>query len=378
MYPEQPASYNPEDTPEEMHDKLHLSNNLLSDMGIELEHLPENAQVGYHVGYIKNSDGEIEYTKPLPSVRAGRPKIEKFPEATPANITPSRTRTPKRPYETIFVFSDTQIDYRRIGDELQPIHDERAMRVARLLCKDLQPETIVNCGDSVDLAALSRFKPDSDHFSRTLGPSFQRMHDYYAELRSDNPKAKIVEVDSNHNTRLKDFVLKNMPQLYGVKQAGSTDEDYPVMSYAYLANLKHVGVEWISGYGSAEYHHKPDLVFRHGNIAVSNGSTAAKLSAQEPEVNIVQGHAHRSESHVRTLRNGKYLTALVVGALCRTTGEVPSYHSAVNDRNTPVHTQENWSQSVVVIRDYGNSNYEFRHVMINNGKAYFDGKEYSA
>lgn len=299
-----------------------------------------------------------------------------YDQAVPARITPSRRRAPVRDFKSIFVFSDTQIDYRRIEDELVPIHDERAMRVARLLCRDIQPEVIVNCGDTMDMAAYSRFKPDSDHFHATIGPSFQRTHDMYAEYRSDNPKARIVEVDSNHNVRPRNWMLQNMPQMYNVKQAGSTEEDYPVMSYAYLANLKHVGVEWISGYGSAEFHYSDDLLFRHGTIAVSNGSTAAKVSKLEPEFNVVQGHAHRSETHYRTMRSGKYLASIVVGALCKNTGEVPSYHSAVDDRNQPVHYQEDWQQSCLEIQDYGEGNYLFNHIPIRDGVAFYNGKRY--
>ena len=342
----------------------------------DMEQSPEKRLTGTWESLIKNAEGEAEIHTLHKYAYEMDPT--QYPQAVPAIITPTKRSAPKRDYKSIFVFSDTQIDYRRIGDELIPIHDERAMRVARLICADIQPEVIVNCGDTMDMTAYSRFKPDSDHFHATIGPSFQRTHDMYAEYRSDNPKAKIVEVDSNHNVRPRNWMLQNMPQMYNVKQAGAEEEDYPVMSYAFLANLKHVGVEWISGYGSAEYQYAPDLIFRHGTVAVSNGSTAAKVSKLEPEVNVVQGHAHRTETHYRTNRAGKYLASVVVGALCKTTGEVPSYHSAVNDRNQPVHHQEDWSQSVLVINDYGEGNYEFRNVLIHDGVAFYDGKRYEA
>lgn len=184
------------------------------------------------------------------------------------------------------------------------------MRVGRMICKDVRPDEIINLGDTVDLAALSRFQPDSDHYHRTVGPSFQRIHDYYGELRADNPKAKITEVDSNHNTRLKKFMLKNAPSLYGMRRAG-TDDEYPVMTYPYLANLQAVQVDWVSGYEAAEYlygteYNKPPIVFKHGQTVVSSGSTAAKESKENPETHVVRGHSHRIESHYRTTRAGNY------------------------------------------------------------------------
>lgn len=304
---------------------------------------------------------------------------EAFPPATPARITPSRRKPVERPYTQLYVFGDAQIDYRRLPDgELEPIHDERAILLGRFVCHHLAPDVIVNLGDTIDLAALSRFKPDSDHFHRTIGPSFQRVHDMYAELRSDNPQARIVEVDSNHNTRLKDNLLKNMPALYGVQQAGT--EGYPVVSYPFMANLAHVGVEWISGYGAAEFEYSDQLAFIHGTYATSNGSTAAKLSKDNPDRNIVQGHAHRAESFHRTDRKGKQFGAYVCGALCRTTGEVPSYHSAVDDKGRPVKHQENWQQGVMSIRDYGDGLFSVDHILFHpDGDdlvAYYDGREF--
>lgn len=348
------------------------------------ELLQEFTEKGFHVGYIKNSDGEIEYTLPLPNAKTGRAKVEnEFVQAEAARITYSRRKPEKREHKRLYVFSDAQIDYRRLEDgTLDPIHDERALAVGRMICADIRPDEIINCGDTIDLSALSRFKLDSDHFYRTLGPSFQRVHDYYAELRADSPWARIIEVDSNHNTRLKDFMLKNAPSMYGLKQAGSAGDEYPVFTYPFLANLKPLGVEWVSGYGAAEYvygleYDTPPIVFKHGNSAVSNGSTAAKESKENPETNVVRGHSHRTETTYRTTRAGHYLASVVVGASCKTTGEVPGYHTAVDDHNQVVPYQENWQASVLVIEDY-EGKYHFNHIMIRDGVAYYDGKEYRA
>jgi hypothetical protein len=268
-----------------------------------------------------------------------------------------------------------QIDYRRIDNDLIPIHDEKAIAALIEFARDLRPDELINAGDTVDLAPLSRFTRDSDHFYRTLGPSFQRIHDIYAQLRSDNPDAKITEVDSNHHKRLTDFVLKQMPDFYGVRQAGRPEED-PVMTYPFLANLKHVGVNWIGGYGAATYEYKPDLAIIHGEFAVSSGSTAAKLSKANPDRNIVQGHVHRIESQYRTTRTGQYLGAFTIGALCRTDGFVPSYHSSVDHLGHPVAYNENWQQGVMVIKDYGDGQYQFDQVPIINGRIVYNGKEY--
>ena len=351
-------------------------------INLSADELSRATRAGFHVGYIRNAAGEIEYTKPLPHVdfalERNKSLLNEWEPAKPAKITPTRRKPIQRDYNVLLVFGDMQIDFRRIDNDLIPIHDERAMNALALFAKEIQPNQMVNLGDTVDFAALSRFQKDSDHFYRTLGPSFQRIHDFYAQLRSDNPNSRIVEVDSNHHKRLTDFVLKNMPDMYGVRQAGSTPDEYPVFSYPYLANLRHVGVEWIGGYGAAEYEYAPDLAFIHGNFAVSAGSTAAKLAKANPDRNIVQGHVHRVETQFQTDRRGRMLGAFAVGALCRTDGVVPSYHSSVNEMGRPVNYQENWQNSCMVIKDYGEGEYQFDHVLIKDGKITYNGKTYTA
>lgn len=301
-------------------------------------------------------------------------------QASPAKITPTRRKSVDRDYKTIFVFSDLQAGYRRVMDYdtkedlLLPLHDERAMKVARFICRDLQPETIVNLGDTYDAAEFSRFAPDSTHFHNVTAPTLQRIHNYYGELRADNPNARIVEVDSNHNVRLDKAVLGNLPQLADFTRPGDNKR---MLTYEYMTNLDHVGVEFVSGYGAAEFEYSDDLAFMHGTIA-SKAGTARKLSAENPDRNVVQGHAHRVERYYRTDRRGRPLGAFVVGALCKTDGTVPSYHNGVAHDNMPVHYQEDWQQSVMVVKDYGDGHYQFDDVIIIDGKAHYDGKEYRA
>ncbi len=345
---------------------------------------PEGATISYHIGYIKNSDGEIEYTKPLPSVHPAqlgqRQQLSDFiSQADPVKITPSRRKPVQRDHKLIFAFSDSQIDYREIDGELHPIHDERALSVVRMMCDYYRPDTIVNLGDTVDLSALSRFDKDSNHFEHGMQPAFNRVHRLYADLRADNPQSKIVELDSNHNTRLKKFMLKNAGQLYGLKQAGHEDE-YPVMSYPFLANLGAVGVDWVSGYGSAEFvygeeYGAPPIVFKHGTLVGQN--VAHKELVQNPEVHTVRGHTHRPEQAHRTMRNGHYLTSMVVGVTCSVTGDVPSVYSAVDDRNQVVRNQEQWQQGVAMITDYQDGTYQFDNILIRNGVAKYNGKVFN-
>jgi hypothetical protein len=367
-----------------LHDPERLNKiaELLGRAGVDPDNIQHIRRTNiYQMGY-KDADGEAQ-TKDLVSIsyipKPSDPQ-EIFVPATPARITPTRSKPVQRKHKEIFVFTDPQMGNRNIDGVEHPIHDPRAIAVARLICRDVRPETIINLGDTIDLSSLSRFKPDSNHFMRELGPSFQSVHDMYAGFRSDNPNARIVEVASNHNQRLVDYVLKNFGSMYDVRRPGDNSK-YPVMSYPYMANLEHLGVEWIGGWPAGEFiygaeYDKPPIVFRHGTENSQNGTTAAKIMKNHPETHNVQGHDHTIGEAWHTLRDGTPLGTFVVGALCRTTGEVPSYHSAVGDDNKPVHHQENWQQSVMVIRDFKNGRYEFIQIPIVEGVAYYNGKEY--
>ena len=360
---------------------------LLQERGFDLEQLRER-EVGkvalWQMG-MKNAEHEFEshdlYGIELRS-EYDEDK-EPFSPATPAKITPTSRRGVKRDHKVYLAFGDEQIDYRRIEDDvLDPLHDEAALNVLTQINRDLMPEELVGLGDGNDFANLSKFASDSDHFHRTMGPAFQRKHDLWAQLKADNPNSKRKEMDSNHVKRLGQWVLQNMPQMYNMRRPGQ-DSEYPIMSYPYLANFDHLGVEWVSGYGAAEYIINEELgpqalSFRHGTEHSSASTTAAaKALKNRPDINTIQGHDHRESRAFRTDRFGRYIGALVVGALARTTGEVPGYHSAVDDNGNVVHSQQNWQQGLLVIRDYGGGNYEFQNVPIKDGLAYYNGKEYN-
>lgn len=356
-------------------------------INIDAEDLEGASRAGFHVGFIRNAEGEIEYTKPLPNVQFGKRKkmaLNDFiSQADPVDIKPNKTKPVERDYKLIVVFGDSQIEYRQINGEYMPIHDERALEIVRQLCREYQPEVIVNLGDTIDLAALSRFQADSDHFRHSLNPAFNRVHRMYAELRAESPNAEIHEVDSNHNTRLGKFILNKVPELYGIRQAGTDESSYPALTYPFFANLDAVNVKWHSGYGAAQYvygtdYQAPPIVFKHGTTVVSNGSTANKESKENPETHIIRGHGHRMETHYRTTRAGLYLASIMVGCTCRVDGWVPSYGSAVDDYGMPVKKQEQWQQGVLIITDYMNGEYNFDHIAIRDGKAYYEGKEFIA
>lgn len=380
--------HNPENSELE---RLAKVKELLEGAGIDLGDLPANAEVSFHVGYIRDAEGNIEYTKPLPSIRLRNTAesiddlAEKYPPIEPAIITPTTKERPTRDSKLILVYGDGQVDYRRridpVTDEMEliPLHDEAMHNILKQFNAEFQPETTVNLGDFADMAALSRFDADSDHFHKTLGPSLRYIHDFYAQMKADNPNAEHVEVDSNHAIRPKKQVLKNLPALYDFVIPG---EDYPVLSYYRLANLGKIGINFISGYGAAEYIYGEEygnpIIFKHGNHSSSNpGATVSKESKENPTVNVVRGHGHHDEEVRRTPRDGRQLFYKMLGSSCLNNGPVPGYDSAVDDFNRPVKKHTNHQNTFAVIEDFQNGRYTMTTIDVINGRAFYQGKEYN-
>lgn len=376
--------------PEEAKDRDELAR-LLQNAGIDVESIGD-AEVGFHVGFIRNADGEIEYTKPLPSFRITRQNrsledlADVYEPATPANIHPTKRQKAERASKFILAYGDGQVGFRRIinsqtqEQELVPLHNVPMHRIIQQVNADLQPETTVNLGDFADMTELSRFDPDSDHFHKTLGPSMQWIHDFYAQLVADNPNAEHWEVDSNHAIRPRKKVLKQMPELYDFYLPG---EDYPMISYYRLANLGKLGIKFISGYGAAELpygteYDAPPIIFKHGNHSSSNpGTTVSKEAKENPETNVVRGHGHSHELVMRTMRNGHQLFYVQLGSSCMNTGPVPGYDSAVDDKNQPVKKPTKHQNTFLIIEDFQNGFYNLTSVNVMDGKAFYNGKEYN-
>lgn len=316
-----------------------------------------------------------EYTPDIDSL------AEVYEPAVQAKITPTRRKRVETLGRTLLVFGDSQIGYHRVydsagNDTLVPTHSEEALSVVTQLNADLRPHEIVNVSDTVDLAEFGRFDPQSDSFHRTLSPAFQRAHNLYAQLRADNPDAKITEVDSNHTARVHKNLMKKMPEMYGFVLPG---EEYPLMTYYRLANLAPLDVEFISGYGGAEYVYGEDraIIFKHGTHSSSApGATVRKEAGQNPTTHVVRGHGHSYEHIIQTDRTGYDFHYIQLGTTCETNGTVPSYHSSMNDFGQPVQRQENWSHQAMLIEDFGNGIYNFNAIDIIGGIARFRGVEY--
>lgn len=316
---------------------------------------------------------------------------EVYTPVEPAHIRPTRRKAIERLGKLVLIYGDGQVGYRRridpVTDETEffPSHNIPMHRIIQQINAEYMPETTVNLGDMADFGegSFTHFDSDSDHYHKTLGMSMRYIHDFYAQFVADNPKAHHVEVDSNHAVRPRKQILKHIPALYDFVRPG-TEGEGAMLTYYYLANLNKLNIDFISGYGAAEFvygseYDAPPVIMKHGNHSSSSaGSTVRKESFENPEVHVIRGHGHDDEQIMVTTRNGNVLIYKQFGSSCLNDGPTPGYKSAIDDNNRPVKYHNKGHQNTFgMLHDHGDGTYDLDTIIVRNGVAVYNGKEYN-
>lgn len=296
---------------------------------------------------------------------------------------PKPAKSRKTKHEVHVILPDPQIGYRKIGDTMDPFHDERAMDIALQITSWLETndkvDSVINLGDFLDLPAQGRFEQEAA-FAATTQDSIDRGHLFLQQQRAAaGPKAKIVLIEGNHDRRMEKFINTNAASAFGLRRANT--KGLPVMSIPYLLRLDEIGVEYIDAYPAGAYWINDRLRAIHGTKVRSNGSTAAAYTNDTPHISTVFGHVHRQELQSRTVfdRQGSIKSvAISPGCLCRVDGAVPSVNGSTKTDGTPATYYENWQQGIAVITVDASGDFFTELVQIDNGKAWFRGQEFKA
>lgn len=367
---------------------------LLTKSGIDPDEVGriERLTVGQYQSITKDAEGEAHVHDLEKLAVIITPKWADGPEwpvvqpATPVVIKARRLHkaTPAlvRKWKTDIILPDPQIGFRLIDGELDPFHDDGAMDVALQVTAAHQHDggvdEVVNLGDFLDLAALSRFIQEQT-FASTMQPSIDRGHLFLCEQRAAAPDAKLVLIEGNHDKRLQNFITVNALAAFGLKQA-NRPESWPVLSLPHVLRLDELDVEYIDAWPAGEYWINENLRAIHGHKVRSSGSTANAISKDNTSVSTIMGHVHRIETHYKTTgtRNGPMRTATVsVGCLCRTDGAVPSVNGAVGIDGRPAVHWEDWQNGVAVVK-YTDDKFFITTHQIVDGMTVIGGQEFSA
>ena len=168
--------------------------------------------------------------------------------------------------KTIVCISDLQVPY----------HDVEAVKAIAKFIKAYQPDTVVSCGDEMDMQTISRWSKGTElEFERSIGRDRDTTRQVLYDLTIEHM------VRSNHTDRLFNTVMMRSPGLLGL----------PELELENFLGLKELEIK----YHKDPYELAPGWLLMHGdegNVQPTAGATALGL-AKRSGMSVVCGHTHR-------------------------------------------------------------------------------------
>ncbi len=285
------------------------------------------------------------------------------------------------------VWSDVQFGYRDIQGVMVPTHDPRALNVARQVIKHVQPDLLVDIGDALDFEPLSHFK-DDNRAKTLLKPTFAGFQrEVTAGIRADNPDARYVWIEGNHEKRWFKQIYDRFPELadvYNVSPEGALGAQ--ALSLQSILHLKELEVEFLEGYPANRFKINERLYAMHGDATKGKDNTPNHYlhRGDMPTKSFLSGHTHRNESaSTRTrIEENTWVTreGHSFGALCKIDGTVAGVTSGRRLDGSNVESTPNWQHGLGIV-EYreGDEPFDVHHVAIHTEDGYvarFGGKTF--
>lgn len=359
---------------------------LLERSGIDVDDIGRVEKINVWQGFYKDADGNAQTVDMAgvvlsPSWETG-PQWPVVQPAKPTVVKASRARVekPRPDCKVTLILPDPQIGFRRLHDgEMIPMHDLAAMDVALQIAAEIQPDVIVNLGDTLDLPEWSSKFLVLPEFVLTTQPTIDEAHLFLARQRATVPDARILMLGGNHDDRLGKAIAKNAMAAMRLRRAQAPAE-WPVLSVPNLLRLDDLGVEYVGAYPAG----RVELARGGGGITPLVAVHGEKLDvakvARSERQSFVQGHIHRVAFHSETYEvrgEPETVVAFSPGCLCRIDGPVPSTRGGVDETGRPWRRWENWQQGCAVVTERTDGFWSVEVVPIHHGRALLRGRMFS-
>ncbi len=120
-----------------------------------------------------------------------------------------------------------------INDVHIPHHDWKALKLLEVFLTDQKPDVFIINGDFLDMWGASQFDR-VPKVGKSLMQEIRIGRKLLEKFREILPKAKIIYIEGNHDFRLRKYLLRNPPELYGL----------PGLSIPELLNLKELNITY--------------------------------------------------------------------------------------------------------------------------------------
>lgn len=192
-----------------------------------------------------------------------------------------------------------------------PFEDRKAYGLALDVLEEIGVDELVLGGDALDFYSVNSHGKNLD-IKLAMKDEVEYGRAKLADLQKRFRKARRVFLEGNHSYRLRRYLERQAPELFGVY-------DLPQ-----LLELEKHGFEFVP-YGPYQKHHVlgSQLIARHEPIG--GGVHAAYQSVTKAGASIISGHLHRIQEYQICNLKGEYLRGISVGCLCDKYDPVMAY-----------------------------------------------------
>ena len=174
---------------------------------------------------------------------------------------------------------------------------------------DFQPDIFVINGDFLDCAAIAKFDKVPNRYSSfeneiELGKKILR------KFREILPKAEICYVEGNHSFRLRQYLIRNAPELYNVTPTIPESLELNKLNIQWIGT-KEAASRWVDTYKKFG-----QLYVGHFDKVNKHSAMTAKAIVEDKGVSIVQAHVHRMGQYNKRLEDGTQLVGIEGGCMC--------------------------------------------------------------
>lgn len=229
-----------------------------------------------------------------------------------------------------------------LADVHIPYHDPKALDAAVQHGKKNKANTVLLLGDALDFHGISKFEESPE--KRKLSKELTKYREFFAWLRQEFPKARIILKEGNHEERYDDFMIRKAYELLGI-------EDF---SLPKVLDLEKRGIEHVNERRKIML---GKLMAVHGHeLKLSSGQLPAKNLFNKMTCNAIAGHIHKTSSSTTTTGLGHRITTQTIGTL----GSLRREYAVINQ----------WDQSFAEV-DVGNGGaWELRVKKVMDGKVW--------
>ena len=228
---------------------------------------------------IKDAGGKVGLTVSL------RPRLIRAAKESWLVYKPKIT-PPTEGEKLAVILSDYQAGYHN-----QDLHERSCDLIHRL-----QPDVVVVNGDLLDLPGLSRFR-QRPNTHKTVQQCLDAGYSILRDLRLAAPSAEGFVLPGNHEQRLQNKLIEEIPELFGLRTGGSSNLADPVLSVPHLLRLEELGFKWVVGaegeWPEADLQLSKHLLVMHGWIVRKGAGNSARATLETLRSSVIVGHTHR-------------------------------------------------------------------------------------